>query len=134
MNTDTAPLSKQVIVMRKMPKGQRHGKYCAQAAHASMAALLSMATNDGTTIALPMSNKVISDWINGSYTKVVLQVDTEEQLKDVYAKASDLGLPCALVIDNGLTEYNGVKTATAVGIGPAAPELIDRVTGDLKLF
>lgn len=134
MNTDTAPLSKQVIVMRKMPKGQRHGKYCAQAAHASMAALLSMATNDGTTITLPMTNPVINDWINGSYTKVVLQVDTEEQLKVVYARANELGLPCALIIDNGLTEYNGVKTATAVGIGPAAPDLIDRITGDLKLF
>lgn len=134
MNTDTAPLSKQVIVMRKMPKGQRHGKYCAQAAHASMAALLSMATNDGTTITLPMTNPVINAWINGSYTKVVLQVDTEEQLKVVYARANELGLPCALIIDNGLTEYNGVKTATAVGIGPAAPDLIDRITGDLKLF
>lgn len=134
MNTDTAPLSKQVIVMRKMPKGQRHGKYCAQAAHASMAALLSMATNDGTSITLPMTNPVINDWINGSYTKVVLQVDTEEQLRVVYASASALGLPCALIIDNGLTEYNGVKTATAVGIGPAAPDLIDRITGGLKLF
>ena len=134
MHNDTITIPKQVIVMRKMPKGQRHGKYCAQAAHASMAALLSMATNDGTTITLPMSNQVISDWINGSYTKVVLQVDTEEQLKDVYARASALGLPCALIIDNGLTEYNGVKTATAVDIGPAAPDLIDRVTGDLKLF
>lgn len=134
MNIDTVPLSKQVIVMRKMPKGQRHGKYCAQAAHASMAALLTMATNDGTSITLPMSNPVINDWINGSYTKVVLQVDTEEQLRVVYASASALGLPCALIIDNGLTEYNGVKTATAVGIGPAAPDLIDRITGDLKLF
>ena len=133
MHNDT-PMPKQVIVMRKMPKGQRHGKYCAQAAHASMAALLSMATNDGTTITLPMTNQVISDWINGSYTKVVLQVDTEEQLKVVYARANELGLPCALIIDNGLTEYNGVKTATAVGIGPAAPDLIDRITGDLKLF
>lgn len=45
-----------------------------------------------------------------------------------------MGLNAHLVIDEGLTEFNGVKTATAVAIGPNKSDLIDVLTKDLKLY
>ena len=57
--------SKQVLVMRKMPKGQRTGKYCAQAAHASMGALLSIAHIDNDKMVIPLDNEFVKDWVTG---------------------------------------------------------------------
>jgi PTH2 family peptidyl-tRNA hydrolase len=47
--------------------------------------------------------------------------------------AKDEGLPCALITDAGKTVI-APGTKTAVGIGPAKEEDIDRLTQDLKLL
>ena len=49
-------------------------------------------------------------------------------------KAAAAGLPYALITDAGHTEFHGVPTRTALGIGPAYPEDIDPVTGHLPLY
>ena len=126
--------SKQVLVMRKMPKGQRTGKYCAQAAHASMGALFSIARIEDGEMVIPLDNEFVKDWITGVFKKITLSVDDDDALEAIYERAVAAGLPCAIIKDKGLTEYNGVPTLTAVGIGPADASAIDAITGGLPLF
>lgn len=127
--------AKQVIVMRKFPS-LRTGKYCAQAAHASMGALLSIAKVDdyGDKLTINLYNPHIKAWLTGRFKKVTVYVETEQELIDLYDTAQKAGIPSSLIRDAGLTEFGGVPTITAVGIGPGSAEEIDAITGKLKLF
>jgi PTH2 family peptidyl-tRNA hydrolase len=52
----------------------------------------------------------------------------------LYNKALELNIPCALIEDNGLTEFKGIKTKTCCAIGPYISEEIDKITSHLKLL
>jgi PTH2 family peptidyl-tRNA hydrolase len=78
--------------------------------------------------------KDMAAWLQGLFTKVCLQVKTEDEILDIVAKAKAAGLPCALIEDSGLTEFGGVKTVTCCAIGPAAAADIDLITGQLPLL
>lgn len=128
--------SKQVLVMKKFPKGLRTGKYVAQGAHASLGAVFSIGevNADQTALVIPLTDPFVKSWVLGAFAKVTLQVDTDQDLVDLYKKAVAAGLPVSLIRDAGRTEFGGVPTLTAVGIGPGSIELIDTITGDLSLF
>lgn len=76
----------------------------------------------------------LDKWINGSFTEVVVYVNSEEELLEIHKRATEAKLISTLIIDNGLTEFNGVKTPTCVGIGPDRSDLIDEITGHLPLL
>lgn len=129
---------KQVIVMRT-DLNMRRGKQIAQGAHACMAAVFKnsyIAPNDNG----PLDYKVIpythdlETWFNDCFTKVCLKADSEQMLLDIEQKANELGIVNFLITDAGKTEFNGVPTRTCIALGPASAELIDQVTGDLKLL
>jgi PTH2 family peptidyl-tRNA hydrolase len=130
--------SKQVIVIRK-DLNMRKGKMISQGAHASMKVILDMMENDDfestlmKTISLP-HNSALYDWVNGLFTKVTVSVDSEAELIEIYNKAKSSGLPCSLITDAGLTEFNGVPTNTCIAIGPGWSDNIDPITGHLKLL
>lgn len=130
---------KQVIVIRKDLK-MRRGKEIAQGSHASMAFLsrrLYDPVNGPPWKSLNMKasfTQVELDWLDGKFTKVCLQVDSEEALQAVYEKARAAGLEVHGVTDAGATEFHGVPTKTCLAIGPDEAEKIDAVTGDLKLY
>lgn len=130
--------SKQVLVMKKFPKDRnmRTGKYVAQGSHASLGAVLSMGkvSADGTKFEIPLTNTFVRDWMVGSFKKVTVYVETDQELVDIYKKAQAAGLATALIQDAGHTEFKGVPTLTAVGIGPDDEKLIDTITGHLSLF
>lgn len=113
---------KQVIVLRK-DLNMRKGKMVAQGAHAAMKATIEN-----------LHRPEVKFWLAGAFTKVVVSVDSEQELFDLQASALREGLICSLIIDNGDTEFNGVKTPTAIAIGPALSEYIDKITGSLKLL
>ena len=128
--------SKQVLVMKKFPKDRnmRTGKYCAQAGHAAVGAVFSQGHVDGDFFKIPLHDPFMREWITGRFKKVTVYVETDQELVDIFNQARGIGLPTALIKDAGLTEFNGVATLTAVGLGPGDPEVIDKITGHLPLF
>lgn len=126
--------SRQVIIVStqaKMPKG----KLAAQVAHASLGALLTLARTQGTQWTLDLSEYPdVHDWLMHSFTKVAVKCDDPDEMVAIYERAKAMGLPCAKIIDEGRTHFNGTATLTTVGIGPATPDTLVSLTGHLKLL
>lgn len=114
---------KQVIVVRKDLKLSK-GKLAVQVAHASVTAAEQCRKN---------TLEWFKSWFSEGQKKVVVEVENLEALLLHYQMAKDAGLPAALIEDAGLTEIPP-GTITCVGIGPAPAELVDKITGKLKLL
>lgn len=130
---------KQVIIIRK-DLNMRKGKMAAQAAHASMKIFLensyisnfNKAINADEILCIPIS-KTMKEWILGDYTKIVVGCNSKKELINYYEAAKTHKLPCSLIKDAGYTEFDE-PTYTAVAIGPADADKIDKITGHLKLL
>jgi PTH2 family peptidyl-tRNA hydrolase len=125
--------AKQVLVMKKFPKGLRTGKYIAQGAHASLGSVLSLGKIVDDEFVIPLSNPFVYEWITGNFRKITCYVESDDELLEVYQNARMAGLACSLIKDAGLTEFKE-PTLTAVGIGPDNENLINTITGHLPLF
>jgi PTH2 family peptidyl-tRNA hydrolase len=136
---------KQVIVMRH-DLGMRRGKQIAQGAHASMAFLtrrIGKALEKGlqrvwfgkTSLEqfVPLSD-VEKEWLESSFAKVCCRVDSEIELREIFARAEAADLEVVMITDSGKTEFHGKPTPTCVAIGPDYAEKIDPITGHLKLL
>jgi PTH2 family peptidyl-tRNA hydrolase len=132
--------TKQVIVMRK-DLNMRKGKQISQGSHASMKVFLDLCevnyleyNNEVEYTFKFKDDSLWNEWLNGIFTKIVVSCDSEQELEELYQKAKDKKLPCSMIIDAGLTEFNGVPTKTCIAIGPANSDDIDEITKDLKLL
>lgn len=130
---------KQVIIVRK-DLGMNKGKLMSQAAHASMKVFVDRleykeTINNGNTPVYRLETTCnMSEWLDGVFTKVVLAVKSEEEMVTLTQKAREAGIPCAEIIDNGTTAFNGVPTLTTAAIGPDLSSKIDAITGHLPLY
>ncbi len=110
---------KQVTIVRqdlKLPKG----KLAAQAAHASVEAVL-------------RSDKdKVKEWRKSGSAKIVVKVEDEKALLQYNQLAKDSGLTTALITDAGKTVI-APGTKTCLAIGPDEEEKIDSITKELKL-
>lgn len=125
---------KQLIIIRK-DLCMNKGKLAAQAAHASMGAIIpkGSVTPDGLQLNLVDKPEVV-EWFNTSFAKVVLAVYSEEELLSCYNLAKDNNLLTSYIVDDGTTVFNGVKTPTCIGVGPTYSEILDNLFGDLRLY
>jgi PTH2 family peptidyl-tRNA hydrolase len=124
--------AKQVIVMRK-DLGMRKGKMVAQGAHASLAVLLERSRREDRALEVPLTEAMVT-WLGGRFTKVCVSVDSEAALDDVVSRAREAGVPCAVIVDSGRTEFHGVPTKSCCAVGPAWAEEVDAITGALPLL
>lgn len=124
---------KQVILWRKDLKVHK-GKIAAQCAHAAMKDLLDKIVNADQTKSPMAFDEAEKMWYFKRFKKIVLGVENEAELEIIYIKAKLAGLRVHMIVDAGLTEFNGVTTKTCVAIGPHFPEEIDPHTGHLKPF
>jgi len=124
--------AKQVIVMRK-DLGMRKGKMIAQGAHASLRVLLERGVADEDRYTIEMT-PAMKAWMTGRFTKVCVSVDSEQALDDIVVRAKAAGVPCALIVDAGQTEFHGVPTKTCCAVGPGWVDEIDAITGSLPLL
>jgi len=111
---------KQVIIVRRDLKMSK-GKMISQCIHASLGAYKRA------------DEEIIKKWESEGQKKVVLEVDSEKSILDMYRRIKKEKIPCFLVEDAGLTELTP-GTVTALGIGPEREETLDKITGKLKLL
>ncbi|MBI0584326.1 MAG: peptidyl-tRNA hydrolase [Methanomassiliicoccus sp.] len=113
---------KMVIVVRWDLKLSA-GKMAAQVAHAAVNCAFA-------------AKKKNPDWFDRWYAegqrKVVVKVPTLNDLFEVKSNAEALRLPTSLITDAGMTEIPP-NTVTCLGIGPGPADVLDKVTGHLKL-
>ncbi len=114
---------KLVVVVRADLK-LSPGKMAAQVAHAAVNCALA-------------SKKKKGDWFDSWYgegqKKVVVKAPSLGELYSLKMQAEDAGLITSLIVDAGLTELPP-GTTTCLGIGPGPNELVDKITGHLKLM
>lgn len=133
--------SKQVIVMRRDLKMSK-GKIGAQAAHASEAFITGHWQRVNEDPRQPVSFiytppaaqlAAFDHWLDKSFKKIVLWVDSERELLDLYHKViTTTSLMVERIDDSGLTEFNNVETLTCIGIGPAWDHEFLGLTDHLK--
>lgn len=114
---------KQAILVRK-DLHMDLGKLISQACHACLEASEEAKKRDLASWTI---------WHTSGAKKIVVKVDSLKELMKFEKLAENLGVPKALIIDKGLTQIPP-STPTALGIGPSKEEIIDKITGDLKLF
>ena len=108
------------------------GKLAAQVAHASMA-FLSNHLRDNKILSWFKLSKAEKEWIENSFVKIVVGVDSLEDLLKVKNEADRRGIKAYIIKDEGRTEFKE-PTVTCLGIGPDYPELLSSITGHLKLL
>jgi PTH2 family peptidyl-tRNA hydrolase len=114
---------KQVVVFRSDLRLSK-GKVAAQAGHAAVSAAEEARRH----------YKVWwENWLDEGQCKIAVKVKNEKELLELEKQAKELALPCALIVDRGLTEIPP-GTVTCLGIGPAPVEKVDKLTGKLPLF
>jgi PTH2 family peptidyl-tRNA hydrolase len=111
---------KQCLIIRNDVK-MSCGKRCAQAAHASIGAYNT-------------ADKALQKaWFSEGQKKVVLKANDERTLYELKVIAERAGISSSLIQDAGLTEIPP-GTITALGLGPARTEDLDKITGNLSLL
>lgn len=114
---------KQAIIIRKdlkMPTGKSVG----QGAHVAVPAAVDV---------YKKSPEIYEAWMKEGQAKIVLRVESLEELLALKKKADEKGLPTAIISDFGLTVLEP-GTTTAIAIGPATVESVNEITRDLKLL
>ena len=115
---------KMVIVVRNDLK-MSIGKTAAQVGHAVLGAYQRSMNKNAL---------LVNNWQNFSgQAKIVLQVNSEKELKDIEDNAKKNGLITCLIHDAGRTEV-APNTPTCCAIGPDLVSNIDKITGNLKLL
>jgi PTH2 family peptidyl-tRNA hydrolase len=126
LDTETIPKPesyfryKQCLVIRNDIK-MSCGKRCAQAAHASIGAY-----NNA-------DKSLQKAWLSEGQKKVVLKANDERTLYELKVIAEGVGISSSLIQDAGMTEIPP-GTITALGLGPAKSEDLDKITGTLSLL
>ena len=114
---------KMVVLVRNDVKMGK-GKIAAQVGHAAVECALYSEKKD---------KKSFDAWYSGGQAKVILKVDSLDELKHYMQEARSNGLTVAMITDAGRTQIEP-GTVTCLGIGPAPVSEIDRITGELKML
>ncbi|XP_051971619.1 peptidyl-tRNA hydrolase 2, mitochondrial-like isoform X2 [Xyrauchen texanus] len=114
---------KMILVVRtdlKMGKG----KVAAQCSHAAVSAYKQVQRRNP---------ELLKQWEYCGQPKVVVKAPDEDCLLELLTHAKVVGLPVSLIQDAGRTQI-APGSQTVLGVGPGPADLIDKVTGHLKLY
>uniref|UniRef100_A0A8C2F7R2 Peptidyl-tRNA hydrolase 2, mitochondrial n=1 Tax=Cyprinus carpio TaxID=7962 RepID=A0A8C2F7R2_CYPCA len=114
---------KMILVVRtdlKMGKG----KVAAQCSHAAVSAYKQVQRRNP---------ELLKQWEYCGQPKVVVKAPDEDCLLELLSHAKEVGLAVSLIQDAGRTQI-APGSRTVLGVGPGPADLVDKVTGHLKLY
>ncbi|XP_062870427.1 peptidyl-tRNA hydrolase 2, mitochondrial [Trichomycterus rosablanca] len=114
---------KMVLVVRsdlKMGKG----KVAAQCSHAAVSVYKQVQRRNP---------ELLKQWEYCGQPKVVVRAPDEDELFQLLSQAKEVGLTVSLIQDAGRTQI-APGSRTVLGIGPGPADIVDKVTGHLKLY
>jgi PTH2 family peptidyl-tRNA hydrolase len=114
----------KLVVCVRTDLGMGKGKIAAQVGHASV---------DAALAAKSRNESAFDAWKQSGQQKVVVKVQSIDELEDVQRQAARKGLPTTRVKDAGRTQLEP-GTTTCLAVGPAEEGKIDPVTGHLTLL
>ncbi|KAG1825626.1 peptidyl-tRNA hydrolase, partial [Suillus subaureus] len=76
---------------------------------------------------------LVQHWERTGQAKIALKSSSEDELLELEAVAKSLNLCARSILDAGRTQI-AAGSRTVLGIGPAPVDLINQVTGHLKLL
>ncbi|XP_036380647.1 peptidyl-tRNA hydrolase 2, mitochondrial isoform X2 [Megalops cyprinoides] len=100
------------------------GKVAAQCSHAAVSAYKQVQRRNPD---------LLKQWEYCGQPKVVVKAPDEESIIELLTCAKELGLPVSLIQDAGRTQI-APGSRTVLGVGPGPVDLVDKVTGHLKLY
>ncbi|XP_045771006.1 peptidyl-tRNA hydrolase 2, mitochondrial-like [Maniola jurtina] len=100
------------------------GKIAAQCSHAAVGAYEK---------ALKRDPEGLRSWQMTGQAKIALKTDSVDEIKQIADNAKKMGLVTSLIRDAGRTQI-APNSITVLGVGPAPKDVIDKVTGHLKLL
>ena len=115
-------LRMKIIVRTDLHMGR--GKIGSQCAHAAVSAVLNQ---------INLYKNRITQWEFNGQPKIVLRVGSEAELNHIYKSAIANGINASRIHDAGRTQIES-GSLTCVALGPDEDELINKITGDLKLL
>lgn len=121
---------KMVLLVRE-DLNMTSGKVAAQCSHAAVGLFQRLISEEYRSH--PTVQKNLKTWIEEGQKKVCLSIANVEMLEDLRASCSMKRIPYFVVEDAGRTEV-AYGTETVMAIGPCENEVLDRVTGKLRLF
>ena len=153
---------KQIIIVRKDLK-MSIGKICSQVSHGSMAFLTWMirnninpqvrplqrlfnGTGDYETYPITIDKDLYEQWIDGEFTKCVLQAKNKNQLLKAKTMAEELGMKegedffciydsCRTELEPEFIDKNGVgRVLTCIGFKPFEESHIDKIGKKFHLY
>lgn len=143
---------KQIIIARK-DLHMSPGKLAAQISHGSMAFLTWMIRNNTSKTNsgyyqthFLVKRALYEEWLNGSFTKCVLQAKNKNHLLKAKAMAEEMGMvegidffciydECRTELTPETIDEKGVgKTLTCIGFLPMDSEIIDKIARKYHLY
>jgi len=131
---------KQVLIVNKK-LGMGRGKVGSQCGHGATKVFFDRGTitevKDNVEAPYMMHiplTKEMHEWVKGIFTKIVLYVNSDEELRELKRRADEMGIVNAIIEDCGLTAFHGIPTRTVLAIGPDNATRIDSLTSGLPLL
>lgn len=139
---------KQCIICRRDLQ-MSAGKVAAQVSHGSMAFLSHFIRNNADLdghIDAWIDKDILDNWINGIFTKCVLQAKNKNQLLKAKTMAEEMGMKegedffciydaCKTELEPEEIDENGIgRTLTVIGFRPMDSEIIDKISKKYQLY
>ncbi|VDL93399.1 unnamed protein product [Schistocephalus solidus] len=114
----------KLVLLVRQDLGMTKGKIAAQCSHATLGCYKQ---------AEEFCPEILERWERNGQPKIVLKAPSLDVLRECEKMADRLNLNNCLIHDAGRTQI-AAGSATVLGIGPGPADLIDKVSGHLKLF